>query len=85
MHAWIVNLNIPNKTFMKNHSDRYIVNKSEMSCIGKSPYIDHYRWLCPLREETKENLKDTFLKVAQKFDVDGLHFDYVRLLPCDAS
>jgi len=79
VHAWIVSMNFPNKTFMEQHPDWYVINKNGESCIDNPPYINHYRWLCPSREETKENLKDLFLEVAEKFDIDGLHFDYIRL------
>ena len=79
VHAWIVSLNFHNQEFFREHKDWYVVNKNGVSCLDEPPYVNHYKWLCPSREEVRENLKSLFLEVAERFDVDGLHFDYIRL------
>ncbi|RLE82929.1 MAG: Tat pathway signal protein [Thermoprotei archaeon] len=79
VHAWIVSLNFHQEDFMKRNKYLYVVNKLGISCIEKPPYVDHYKWLCPSRPQVRENLVDTFLEIAERFDVDGLHFDYIRL------
>ena len=35
-------------------------------------------WLCPSHPENQKLELDSMLEVAQKYDVDGLHFDYIR-------
>ena len=35
-------------------------------------------WLCPSHPENLKLEVDTMLEVARKYDVDGLHFDYIR-------
>jgi len=79
VHAWIVSLNLHNEDFARSHRDWYVVNKEGVSCVDSPPYVNHYKWLCPTREEVRENLKSLFLEIAEKFDVDGLHFDYIRI------
>ena len=79
VHPWIVSLNRPHKKFSQEHRDWYVVNKKGESCIDKPPYIEHYKWLCPTREETRKFLADNALEILEKFDVDGIHLDYIRL------
>jgi len=79
VHAWIVSLNFYNERFMTENKELYVVNKNGVSCLVSPSYVSQYKWLCPSRKEVKENLADTFLEVAERFDVDGLHFDYIRL------
>ena len=79
VHPWIVSLRIPNEKFSTENKQLYVVNKNGISCLDSPPYVSGYKWLCPSREEVKENLADTFLEVAERFDVDGVHFDYIRL------
>ncbi|MBN2022262.1 MAG: family 10 glycosylhydrolase [Pirellulales bacterium] len=35
-------------------------------------------WLCPSHPENFKLERDTMLEVARKYEVDGLHFDYIR-------
>ena len=79
VHPWIVSLNFHNEEFSTKNKELYVVNKNGISCLVAPTYVSGYKWLCPSREEVKENLADTFLEVAERFDVDGLHFDYIRL------
>jgi uncharacterized lipoprotein YddW (UPF0748 family) len=37
-----------------------------------------YDWLCPSHPDNFELELQSMLEVAQKYDVDGLHFDYIR-------
>ncbi len=77
-HAWIVTLNFHNVEFAREHKDLYVVNKLGVSCVDDPPYVSHYLWLCPSSEEVVSNVVELFLEVASRFDVDGLHFDYIR-------
>ncbi|MEM0024339.1 MAG: family 10 glycosylhydrolase [Thermofilaceae archaeon] len=78
VHAWIVSLCYPNPEFEESRRNLYVVNKLGVSCVDRPPYVPHYKWLCPSREEVRENLADLFLEVAERYEVDGLHFDYIR-------
>lgn len=78
VHAWIVSLCYPSPEFEGGRRDLYVVNKLGTSCVDKPPYVSHYKWLRPSREEVRENLAQLFLEVAERYDVDGLHFDYIR-------
>ena len=78
VHAWIVTMNFPNEEFIREHRDLYIINKLGVSCVDDPPYVKHYMWLCPSSEEVTKNVVDLFLEVVSQFDVDGLHFDYIR-------
>ncbi len=79
LHAWIVTLNFPCTEFSSKHREWYVVNRLGENCIDKSPYVSNYKWLCPSRHEVKDFVADFFLEVASSFDVDGVHFDYIRL------
>ncbi len=42
-------------------------------------------WLCPCREDNRALETAAMLEVAERYDVDGLHFDYIRYPDEDAS
>ena len=79
VHPWIVCMNFSHPKYVEQHKDLYVVSKEGVSCIDSPPYVPYYKWLCPSREENKENLANIFVEVASNFDVDGVHFDYIRL------
>ncbi|HDI75073.1 MAG: Tat pathway signal protein [Thermoprotei archaeon] len=79
VHPWIVSLNRPHPDFVSRHRDWYVVNRNGVSCVDKPPYVDHYKWLCPSRETTRRFLAETALEIVSKFDVEGVHLDYIRL------
>lgn len=37
-----------------------------------------YDWLCPAHPENRELEKNLMMEVVRKYDVDGVHFDYMR-------
>lgn len=78
VHAWIVSLCYPSSEFEEARRELYVVNRLGVSCVDRPPYVPHYKWLCPSREEVRENLAQLFLEVAERYEVDGLHFDYIR-------
>jgi uncharacterized lipoprotein YddW (UPF0748 family) len=79
VHAWIVSLCYPNPAFESSHRGWYVVNRLGVSCVDEPPYVPYYKWLCPSRPEVRGNLAELFLEVADRYEVDGLHFDYIRL------
>jgi len=72
VHVWKVNYNL-------SGAPREFVDKLrregrlQMSHDGKEQ-----RWLCPSHPANFELERDSMLEVARKYDVDGLHFDYIR-------
>ena len=48
-------------------------HRNQVSVDGK----DH-DWLCPSHPDNFKLELDSMLEVARKYDVDGLHFDYIR-------
>lgn len=80
-HRWMWTMNRPYEDLMAKHPEWYTVNRNGISCIEKPPYVDHYRWLCPSREEVAQYLEDDVQQILSKDYVDGIHLDYVRF--CD--
>ncbi len=72
VHVWKVNYNL-------SGAPRAFVDKLraegrlQVSHEGKEQ-----RWLCPSHPENFKLELDSMLEVARKYDVDGLHFDYIR-------
>jgi uncharacterized lipoprotein YddW (UPF0748 family) len=73
-HVWKVNWN------MSGHAPREFVEKirkearHQVDKDGK-PYET---WLCPSHPKNQQLEIDSMLEVLKKYDVDGLHFDYIR-------
>ncbi len=79
VHAWIVTLKFSNEDFVKKHPGWYVVNRLGESSAERPPYVKHYKWLCPRKPGVVEFVGNFFVEVASEFDLDGLHFDYIRL------
>jgi uncharacterized lipoprotein YddW (UPF0748 family) len=72
VHVWKVNFNL-------SHAPKEFVEK--LRAAGRtqmSPEGEPIDWLCPSHPENFELELASMLEVAQKYDVDGLHFDYIR-------
>ena len=41
-------------------------------------YKQNRDWLCPSQEVNRKLELDTMLEMVKKYDVDGVHFDYMR-------
>jgi uncharacterized lipoprotein YddW (UPF0748 family) len=73
-HVWKVNYNMgwaTDKKFMAGMKAR---DRTQVSYDG-SP---NDRWLCPSHPENQKLEIESMLEVARKYDVHGLHFDYIR-------
>ncbi len=73
-HVWKVNWNTLGKApadFMKKMRDE---NRMQVSFSGKA----NPHWLCPSSTENRKLEVESMLEVARKYDVDGIHFDYIR-------
>ena len=79
VHAWIVSLHRSNREFISKNKDLFVINKLGKSCLEDPPYVPYYYWLCPSRIETLNHLKDVVNEILDKYDVDGIHLDYIRL------
>ncbi len=72
VHVWKVNYNLSTapKEFVEKMRQ---AGRTQVSADG-SPV----RWLCPSHPENVQLECESMLEVARKYDVDGLHFDYIR-------
>ena len=72
VHVWKVNYNLsgaPGEFVDKLRAE----GRLQVSHDGKEQ-----RWLCPSHPENFKLELESMLEVARKYDVDGLHFDYIR-------
>jgi len=72
VHPWKVNWNLGNapKDFLERMR---AAGRTQKTHTGED--ID---WLCPSNPENFKLELDTMLEVALNYDVDGIHFDYIR-------
>lgn len=72
VHVWKVNWNLAGapQAFI---NDMRAANRTQVSSTGAP--ID---WLCPSHPENFALETNTMLEVVRNYDVDGIHFDYIR-------
>lgn len=72
VHVWKVNYNLSTapKEFVEEMRG---AKRTQVSHAGEP-----HNWLCPSHPENLKLELDSMLEVARKYDVDGLHFDYIR-------
>lgn len=75
-HAWIPTMVQGNNP--KLDSAWYAVNGLGESAYDKPAYVDHYKFLCPDREEVYHFLDDLYGSVADVPEIDGIHLDFIR-------
>ena len=75
-HAWIPTMIQNDKPELKH--EWYAVNRNGESAFDKPAYVEHYRFLCPNKEEVYEFLSKLYGDVASVAEVDGIHLDYIR-------
>ena len=73
-HVWKVNYNMGWAT-PKDFAARM---KAEGRTQVNDDATPNDRWLCPSHPANQKLEIDSMLEVARKYDVDGLHFDYIR-------
>ncbi len=72
VHVWKVNWNLsgaPEGFVARIHRE----GRNQVSVDGQA-----HDWLCPSHPDNFQLELDSMLEVARKYDVDGLHFDYIR-------
>ena len=72
VHVWKVNFNLSNapKDFIAKLRQE---GRTQVTVRGEP-----HDWICPSHPENQKLELESMLEVARKYDVDGLHFDYIR-------
>jgi uncharacterized lipoprotein YddW (UPF0748 family) len=72
VHVWKVNYNLQGapRDFVTRMRD---ARRTQVSASGEPS-----DWLCPSHPDNFKLELESMLEVARKYDVDGLHFDYIR-------
>lgn len=72
VHVWKVNHNLSNapKDFIAKLRRE---GRTQVNVRGEP-----HDWICPSHPENQNLERESMLEVARKYDVDGLHFDYIR-------
>jgi uncharacterized lipoprotein YddW (UPF0748 family) len=73
-HVWKVNYNMGWATDKKFVAAMKADSRTQVNYDGSS----NDRWLCPSNPKNQKLEIDSMLEVARKYDVHGLHFDYIR-------
>jgi len=73
-HVWKVNYNMGGRA-PKEFADRMKREGRTQVLFGGKP---EDRWLCPSHPDNQQLEVDGMVEVATKYDVDGIHFDYIR-------
>ncbi|MFC2172244.1 glycoside hydrolase family 10 protein [Acidobacteriota bacterium] len=72
VHVWKVNWNLSGAPQSFIDSMR-AAGRTQVSATG-----DPYDWLCPSHPDNLALERDAMLEVVENYDVDGIHFDYIR-------
>ena len=73
-HAWMVAIPLGNRKHVANLGNASVTKQKSAICV---PYKREY-FLNPGNPATKEYLMSLVREVVEKYDVDGVHFDYLR-------
>ncbi|MCP4642404.1 MAG: family 10 glycosylhydrolase [bacterium] len=73
-HVWKVNFNMSSKA--KPAFVKQMVNEGRVQVALDGTRED--TWLCPSHPANQQLEIDSMVEVAMKYDVDGVHFDYIR-------
>jgi uncharacterized lipoprotein YddW (UPF0748 family) len=73
-HVWKVNYNMGWATDEAFVAQRKAEGRTQVNADG-SP---NDRWLCPSHPDNQKLEIESMLEIARKYDVAGLHFDYIR-------
>lgn len=73
-HAWIVSIPLGSKKHVTSLGKYSVTKRNSEICV---PYKTEY-FLNPGNPRTKEYLMGIVREIVDKYDVDGVHFDYLR-------
>jgi len=71
-HPWKVNWNL------STAPDWFLDKLRQEGRLQKDPEGQEIKWLCPSHPENQKLEVESMLEVALNYDVDGVHFDYIR-------
>ncbi len=72
VHPWKVNWNL------STAPDSFVDQMREEGRLQARANGEEMRWLCPSHPDNFKLEVDTMLEVVRNYDVDGVHFDYIR-------
>lgn len=72
VHVWKVNWNL------SNAPEDFIQKMRKAGRTQVSPTGEPIDWLCPSHPDNFRLELDSLLEIVRKYEVDGLHFDYIR-------
>ncbi len=75
-HTWIPTMIQGENPKLK--PEWYAINGVGESAFEKPAYVDHYKFLCPNKDEVYAFLEDLYGSVADVPEVDGIHLDFIR-------
>lgn len=85
VHAWLNTLYTyytetphPDPTHITNQHPEWLMVDWNGKVIRNSGVDTEGAYTCPSRLDAREHVASVFLEVARKYDVDGIHFDFVR-------
>jgi len=73
IHIWKVNWNLGDAAPAEFVEKMRKTGRLQMSSSGKEQ-----PWLCPSNPDNRKLEIDAMVEVARRYDVDGIHFDYIR-------
>jgi uncharacterized lipoprotein YddW (UPF0748 family) len=73
-HVWKVNWNMGGHATAEFREKMRSAGRTQVMFSGKS----EPKWLCPSHPANQQLEIDSMVEVATKYDVDGVHFDYIR-------
>lgn len=73
VHVWKVNWNLGSRA-----PQQFVQKLREEGRLQQSFSGEEIGWLCPSDPRNFELELNTMVEVARKYDVDGVHFDYIR-------
>lgn len=72
VHPWKVNYNL------STAPEEFVAQLRAKGRLQRDRYGNELKWLCPSHPENFRLERDSMLEVVRKYDVDGIHFDYIR-------
>lgn len=73
-HVWKVNWNMGGRAPAAFKAEMQRTGRTQVSKDG----APHEEWLCPSHPENQQLEIGAMVEVATKYDIDGVHFDYIR-------
>ncbi|WP_291530410.1 glycoside hydrolase family 10 protein [Bacteroides sp. UBA939] len=73
-HAWMVSIPLGNRKHVASLGKTSVTKRKSAICV---PYKQEY-FLNPGHPQTKEYLMSLVREIIENYDVDGVHFDYLR-------